>query len=72
MSQATYQNDKYKADILASAKSMGGDWYHLPTVHLRIKLKPGVTLDSWVDRWIDYQCRNTTTTHTKLINKWKK
>ena len=72
MSQATYLRDDYTAKILSKAQELGDNYYHLPTEHMRIKLKPGITLIDWVERWVDHRYRNVTVQDTKLINRWKK
>ena len=72
MSDAKYLTDQYTANILSKAQEIGDNYYHLPTEHLRIRLKPGVTLINWVDRWVNHRYRNVTTQNTKLINRWKR
>ena len=72
MSQATYLRDEYTAKILSAAQEIGDNYYYLPTEKLRIRLKSGVSLIDWVERWVDHRYRNVTIQDTKLINKWKR
>ena len=64
---ATYKRNEYKENILAKASKVSTDSYYLPTEHMHIKLKPGVTIEQWVDRWIEWRFRNNMTDNTIII-----
>lgn len=49
---AVYQIEKYVADTLIAAKPSGDNTFVLPNMHMTIKLKKGVRLIDWVERYM--------------------